>query len=44
VLRALIADDDGRWLERRSGEDPEALARELTELAEAHSEAGTPCA
>ncbi len=44
VLWALIADEDGRWLERRSGEDPEALARELTELAEAHSEAGAPCA
>ena len=44
ALRALIADDDGRWLERRSGDDPEALAQELIALAAAHSEAGTPCA
>jgi hydroxymethylbilane synthase len=43
-LVALIADDDGRWLERRSGDDPEALAQELIVLAAAHSEAGTPCA
>ncbi len=44
VLQALIADDDGRWLERRSGADPEALARELVALAGAHSEVRTPCA
>jgi hydroxymethylbilane synthase len=43
ALRALIADDDGRWLERRSGEDPEALAQELIELAASHDGAGTPC-
>jgi hydroxymethylbilane synthase len=35
TLTALIAADDGSWLERRSGDDPEALARELTELAHA---------
>ncbi|HEX6700746.1 MAG TPA: hydroxymethylbilane synthase [Gaiellaceae bacterium] len=29
VLTALVADEDGRWLERRSGDDPEAVAREL---------------
>jgi hydroxymethylbilane synthase len=29
VLTALVADEDGRWVERRSGEDPEALAAEL---------------
>jgi hydroxymethylbilane synthase len=29
VLRALIADENGRWVERRSGEDPEALAAAL---------------
>jgi hydroxymethylbilane synthase len=29
TLTALVADEDGRWLERRSGDDPEALAREL---------------
>jgi hydroxymethylbilane synthase len=28
-LTALVADEDGRWLERRSGADPEALAAEL---------------
>jgi hydroxymethylbilane synthase len=28
-LTALVADEDGRWVERRSGDDPEALAREL---------------
>jgi hydroxymethylbilane synthase len=44
VLRALIADEGGRWLERRSGDDPEALAQELTALAAAHGEAGTQCA
>jgi hydroxymethylbilane synthase len=33
TLHALIADEDGRWLERRSGDDPEALARELAALA-----------
>jgi hydroxymethylbilane synthase len=36
VLTALVADEDGRWLERRSGRDPEALARELVEAAAAH--------
>jgi hydroxymethylbilane synthase len=29
VLTALVADEDGRWLERRSGDDPEAVAAEL---------------
>jgi hydroxymethylbilane synthase len=28
-LTALVADDDGGWIERRSGEDPEAVAAEL---------------
>ena len=28
-LTALVADEDGAWIERRSGSDPEALAREL---------------
>jgi len=32
VLHALIADDDGTRVERRSGDDPEALARELLAL------------
>jgi hydroxymethylbilane synthase len=29
TLTALVADEDGRWVERRSGDDPEAVAREL---------------
>jgi hydroxymethylbilane synthase len=33
TLHALIADEDGRWVERRSGDDPVALADELTRLA-----------
>jgi hydroxymethylbilane synthase len=41
VLHALIADEDGAWIERRTGEDPEALARELVELAAAHAAFGT---
>jgi hydroxymethylbilane synthase len=28
-LTGLVADEDGRWLERRTGTDPEAVAREL---------------
>lgn len=28
-LTALVADEDGAWIERRSGDDPEAVAREL---------------
>jgi hydroxymethylbilane synthase len=28
-LTALVADEDGRWVERRSGNDPEALAAAL---------------
>ncbi len=33
VLTALVADPDGRWVERRSGDDPAALAAELAALA-----------
>jgi hydroxymethylbilane synthase len=33
TLHALIAAEDGTWVERRSGDDPETLARELLELA-----------
>ena len=29
TLTALVADEDGRWLKRRSGDDPVALAAEL---------------
>jgi hydroxymethylbilane synthase len=36
-LRALVADEDGRWVERREGHDPAALGRELAALAEAHA-------
>jgi hydroxymethylbilane synthase len=43
TLRALVADEDGRWIERRSGDDPVALARELQRLAAGH-EAGTESA
>ena len=35
VLEALVADEDGRWIERRRHDDPAALARELVELAAA---------
>ena len=38
TLTALVADEDGRWVERRSGDDPVALAAELaaaTGLAQA---------
>ena len=33
VLTALVADPDGAWIERRTGEDPVALAAELAALA-----------
>ena len=33
MLHALIADEDGAWLERRTGDDPVALAQELVALA-----------
>jgi hydroxymethylbilane synthase len=33
VLVALVADEDGRWIERRSGGDPVALGEELARLA-----------
>jgi hydroxymethylbilane synthase len=33
TLTALVAADDGSWLERRSGDDPVALGRELAALA-----------
>ena len=33
TLHALIADEDGAWIERRSGTDPLALAKELTGVA-----------
>ena len=33
TLTALVADEEGRWLERRSGDDPHALGEELARLA-----------
>jgi hydroxymethylbilane synthase len=35
TLTALIADPDGAWVEKRSGDDPNALAAELLELVPA---------
>ena len=35
TLTALVADPDGRWVERRSGDDPAALGAELRALAPA---------
>ena len=35
TLTALIADPDGAWIEKRSGDDPGALAAELLELVPA---------
>jgi len=32
TLTALIADEDGAWVQRRSGDDPQALAAELLAL------------
>ena len=32
TLQALIADEEGAWIERRSGDDPVALAHELVAL------------
>ena len=37
VLTALVAAEDGSWVERRSGDDPAALARELVELSSARA-------
>jgi hydroxymethylbilane synthase len=43
-LHALIAAEDGAWVERRSGDDPEALAAELLALAAARDETGAQSA
>jgi len=40
-LHALVADDDGAWVERLSGDDPIALAHELAALAAARDEVDT---
>jgi hydroxymethylbilane synthase len=44
TLHALIAAEDGAWVERRNGDDPEALARKLLELAALRDETGTESA
>jgi hydroxymethylbilane synthase len=44
TLHALIAAEDGAWVERRSGDDPEALAQELLELAAVRGVFGTESA
>jgi hydroxymethylbilane synthase len=36
ALTALVAAEDGSWLERRTGDDPVALGRELARLAAGH--------
>jgi len=33
VLTGLVADEDGRWVERRAGSDPAAIGEELARLA-----------
>jgi hydroxymethylbilane synthase len=33
ILAALVADEDGRWIERRTGDDPAALGEELARIA-----------
>jgi hydroxymethylbilane synthase len=38
-LSALIADEDGRWVERRRGSDPVTLAETLLAAAESHGAA-----
>ena len=40
VLTGLVAAEDGSWLERRTGDDPAALGRELAALAAARGVTG----
>jgi hydroxymethylbilane synthase len=37
TLSALVADEDGRWLERRRGDDPVAVAEELLQCVASRS-------
>ena len=37
TLAALVADEDGRWVERLSGDDPEALGRKLANAYRRHA-------
>src|SRR5213083_960132 len=39
TLTALVADEDGAWVERRSGDDPGELGRQLASLAAARGAA-----
>ena len=39
TLTALVADEDGAWVERRSGDDPDELGRQLASLAAARGAA-----
>jgi hydroxymethylbilane synthase len=37
ALVALVADEDGRWIERVTGDDPEALGRQLADAHRRHA-------
>jgi hydroxymethylbilane synthase len=37
TLTALVAAEDGSWVERRSGDDPDALGRELADESRRHA-------
>jgi hydroxymethylbilane synthase len=37
TLTALVADEDGRWVERLTGDDAEALGRELADAHRRHT-------
>jgi hydroxymethylbilane synthase len=41
TLTGLVAAEDGSWVERRSGDDPVALAAELVSLSESRHSSGT---
>ena len=41
-LTALVAAEDGRWVERRTGDDPEAVGRELADAHRRHAAEGAP--
>jgi len=44
TLTALVADEDGAWVERRSGADPETVARELAAFLPAQASGGSAAA
>ena len=37
TLTGLIAAEDGSWIERRTGDDPEALGQELVDASRRHT-------